>query len=251
MLTVIRRNIRVPSSLGCQQKLLDHSRNAFTLPFSSFQIPTLDLALPRAQVVESLRRACLEHGFFLLANSGISAATVSSVFDMSRRFFALPLEQKMAVRNPAGTGRGYTPLMAETLDPVNSKKPDIKESFYLGRTIPPHRYHEYKLYGPTILPDERLIPGFQRVLFDYWHAQEQLCLRLVSLLRFVRVFGSFCAFMFVSHCFAVILLVCPRTRGSSRAFSTKIRASCASSGLLLDCVVAFAPIALVDCCCVL
>lgn len=53
-----------------------------------------------------------------MINHGINEEFMDDVFDQSKKFFALPLEEKMKVlRN--GKHRGYTPVLDEILDPEN------------------------------------------------------------------------------------------------------------------------------------
>lgn len=63
-------------------------------------------------------QACLDCGFFYVINHGISEEFMEEVFDQSKRFFTLPLSEKMKLlRNEKN--RGYTPLLDEILDPDN------------------------------------------------------------------------------------------------------------------------------------
>lgn len=53
-----------------------------------------------------------------MINHGISQEFMDEVFAMSKRFFELPLNEKMKLlRNEKH--RGYTPFLDETLDPDN------------------------------------------------------------------------------------------------------------------------------------
>lgn len=65
-----------------------------------------------------LFQACLDSGFFYVVNHGISQEFMDEVFTQSKRFFTLPLKEKMkALRNEKH--RGYTPVLDELLDPEN------------------------------------------------------------------------------------------------------------------------------------
>lgn len=53
-----------------------------------------------------------------MINHGINEDFMDHVFEQSKKFFALPLEEKMKVlRNEKH--RGYTPVLDEILDPEN------------------------------------------------------------------------------------------------------------------------------------
>ncbi|KAJ8444360.1 hypothetical protein Cgig2_019918 [Carnegiea gigantea] len=52
------------------------------------------------------------------------------MFDESKKFFSVPLEEKMKLSKKEH--RGYTALYAEKLDPTSRAQGDLKESFYIG-----------------------------------------------------------------------------------------------------------------------
>jgi len=65
-----------------------------------------------------LFQACLDCGFFYVTNHGISEELKDEAFEQSKKFFALPLEEKMKVlRNEKH--RGYSPVLDQILDPEN------------------------------------------------------------------------------------------------------------------------------------
>ncbi|KAK6266026.1 hypothetical protein QUC31_016863, partial [Theobroma cacao] len=77
----------------------------------------------------SIRRACMDHGFFYLVNHGVEEELFKEVFEQSSMFFALPVEEKMKLAKK--NHRGYTALCAEKLDASLNTKGDSKESFYI------------------------------------------------------------------------------------------------------------------------
>lgn len=68
--------------------------------------------------VEIWSQACLDYGFFYLINHGVEETLLERVFDESRKFFSLPVEEKMKLVRKEH--RGYTALYAEKLDPTAS-----------------------------------------------------------------------------------------------------------------------------------
>ncbi|KAJ4774065.1 2-oxoglutarate (2OG) and Fe(II)-dependent oxygenase superfamily protein [Rhynchospora pubera] len=95
-------------------------------------LPLIDLSsTDRASVAQSIRQACMDHGFFYVINHGIDDVTVSSLFSESKKFFDLPLSEKMKLERSKDL-RGYSPPYAETLDPSSKFKGDLKESFDIG-----------------------------------------------------------------------------------------------------------------------
>lgn len=80
------------------------------------------------KVVRGLLPALEKWGALQVVDHGVPAATVAGAFEACRRFFALPLESRMAIRI-SKDNRGYAP-MHNTHYPGN--KPDLKESFNVG-----------------------------------------------------------------------------------------------------------------------
>ncbi|WVZ57423.1 hypothetical protein U9M48_007809 [Paspalum notatum var. saurae] len=98
----------------------------------SLDLPVVDLASPDLRAAaESVRQACVEHGFFYVTNHGVDRGLLEAVFAESKRFFDLPMEEKMALQRGANH-RGYTPPYAEKLDASSEFVGDLKESFYIG-----------------------------------------------------------------------------------------------------------------------
>ncbi|XP_028091487.1 1-aminocyclopropane-1-carboxylate oxidase-like isoform X2 [Camellia sinensis] len=90
----------------------------------ALQLPIIDLAsLDRISTANSIRQACIECGFFYLINHGVEQELLKQVFDESKRFFSLPLEEKMKLLHREN--RGYTPLYAENLNPSSSSKGEL------------------------------------------------------------------------------------------------------------------------------
>ncbi|GMI76406.1 hypothetical protein like AT4G16770 [Hibiscus trionum] len=98
----------------------------------ALQLPIVVLSSPdRFSTANSIRQACVDHGFFYLVNHGVGEDLVKKVFEQSNKFFSLPIEDKMKLARK--NYRGYTALYAEKLDTTSlSNKGDPKESFYIG-----------------------------------------------------------------------------------------------------------------------
>ncbi|GFZ01137.1 2-oxoglutarate (2OG) and Fe(II)-dependent oxygenase superfamily protein [Actinidia rufa] len=97
----------------------------------ALQLPIIDLASSdRISTANSIRQACMECGFFYLINHGVDEKLLKNVIDESKKFFSLPLEEKMKLARKEN--RGYSPLYAENLNPSSSSEGDSKESFYVG-----------------------------------------------------------------------------------------------------------------------
>ncbi|KAI6679545.1 hypothetical protein NL676_033426 [Syzygium grande] len=114
-------------------------------------------------------QACLDSGFFYVINHGISQDLMEDVFVQSRRFFSLPLSEKMKLlRNEKN--RGYTPMFDEILEAENQIQGDYKEGYYIGVEVPEDDPDVQKPYsGPNLWPSEvnrllNMISGQLRVI---------------------------------------------------------------------------------------
>ena len=80
------------------------------------------------QVAGDIGRACRESGFFYVVGHGVPAELLGRLDAASRRFFRLPVAEKMeiAMRHGGAAWRGYFPVGAE----LTSGRPDGKEGLY-------------------------------------------------------------------------------------------------------------------------
>ena len=139
-----------------------------------------------------LRSACVDVGFFYLEGHGISNELLDKVMEQSKKLFGLSMRAKEAMKDPV-MSRGYTAMEEETLDPVNQKKGDTKEGFYIGKEIPKDdpRFNPAKLAGPNCWPTEANTCGefsrrdceeFRTVMDEYHCKMCDLGLRVTRLL---------------------------------------------------------------------
>ncbi|XP_052209749.1 2-oxoglutarate-Fe(II) type oxidoreductase hxnY isoform X2 [Diospyros lotus] len=156
-------------------------------------LPIIDLAsTDRLSTANSIRQACTEHGFFYLINHGVEEELLNRVFDESKKFFSLPLEEKM--RLARREHRGYTPLYAEKLDPSlgnkgkmidNAKEReglyyvegDSKESFYIGPLGSISSYSDLNQW-----PSEEALPSWRSIMETYYEGVMAAGKRLMSLI---------------------------------------------------------------------
>ncbi|KFK33986.1 hypothetical protein AALP_AA5G086900 [Arabis alpina] len=118
----------------------------------------------------SLKQACMDCGFFYVINHGISEELKDEVFEQSRKFFALPLEDKMKVlRNE--THRGYSPALEQNQIHGDHNK----ESFFMGTEGTGEEPHgDNKFYRPNTWPDSDALPGWRETMEKY-HQEALVC----------------------------------------------------------------------------
>lgn len=133
------------------------------------RIPVIDLGglingTDKQGVAKAINHALSTSGFMYVKNHGIDPDFVSDVFEVTRAFFELPLEDKMAlhISNSGEALRGYIEIFGENTDPEKTK--DLKECFDIG----PETKEVSPFFGPNPWPET--MPEFGRLTYDY-HGQ--------------------------------------------------------------------------------
>jgi isopenicillin N synthase-like dioxygenase len=145
------------------------------------QVPTLDIRRyesDRDAFVAELGAAYREFGFCCISGHGIPKADIDAAYEVFRKFFALPAEVKQKYHQP-GTGgaRGYTPFGVETAK--DSKHPDLKEFWHIGREIA--RDSKYAdIMAPNVWPAE--VEGFREHGYGLFESLDALGSRVLRAL---------------------------------------------------------------------
>src|SRR5580704_7040794 len=138
---------------------------------STTSLPVIDITPLREgsrdpdSIGPALDRACREFGFFYAIGHGVSPALPARLMTLARTFFALPLEQKLAIEMARGgrAWRGYFPVDGE----LTSGRPDRKEGIYFGTELGPDDARVragVPLHGMNLYPALR---GFREALLAY------------------------------------------------------------------------------------
>ena len=106
------------------------------------QLPVIDVSglssskfADRKAVADRMHAACVNNGFFYVANHGVPQGLIDAVQEQTRVFFDQSEEDKLKVSKAlSNCNRGWEPLKAQTLD-VNAP-PDLKETYYMGLELP-------------------------------------------------------------------------------------------------------------------
>ena len=124
-------------------------------------------AAGRARVAAEIAAACEAHGFFYLVGHRVTPAMLADLEDQSRRFFALPIADKLEIAMAKGgrAWRGYFPVGGE----LTSGRPDLKEGLYLGTELPAG--HPLPMHGPNLWP--AALPGLRTAVTAYMDATTQ------------------------------------------------------------------------------
>jgi isopenicillin N synthase-like dioxygenase len=127
-------------------------------PFFAAESGALDWLVPQ------VRHACENVGFFYAANHGVPEELVERAFAASRRFHALPLEEKLKLRLNENN-IGYLPINASVQGASTVHKatrPNQNESFFVSHDRDcdhPDVVAGKPLRGRNQWPPEPLVPG--------------------------------------------------------------------------------------------
>jgi len=126
----------------------------------------------RRAVADAIGRACRECGFFYVVGHGVDPVLQARLEAQAQRFFARPLEEKLAIRMERGGSawRGYFPLGAE----LTSGRPDAKEGIYFGAELDashPLVRAGTPLHGPNLFPEQE---GLRDAVLAWMAAMTQL-----------------------------------------------------------------------------
>jgi isopenicillin N synthase-like dioxygenase len=129
-----------------------------------------------------LRHACENVGFFYALNHGVDQAVIDRAFAASRRFHALPLETKLALRLNQNN-IGYLPINASVQGASTVHKatrPNQNESFFIS--------HDRAADHPDVLAGRPLrgrnqwpdgMPELREDMMAYFHALGSMCDRML------------------------------------------------------------------------
>jgi isopenicillin N synthase-like dioxygenase len=134
------------------------------------------------RLARQVRTACERVGFFYIRHHGVPEALVERAFAASRRFHALPLAQKLALRLNENN-IGYLPINASVQGASTVHKatrPNQNESFFVSHdrgADHPDVIAGKPLRGRNQWPDG--LPGFREDVIAYMKAMEALCDRML------------------------------------------------------------------------
>lgn len=156
-------------------------------------IPVLDLGPylagrpgARAALGAELGQAFTTVGFYFVVNHGVPQDLVDAAFEQVRRFHALPLEAKLALKIDEHN-IGYMPMRGATsrfnaLD--ENRRPNANEALFFKRELAPDHPDVVagkRFRGRNHWPPEAALPAFRATVLAYCDAMEGLGRRLLPL----------------------------------------------------------------------
>ena len=115
-----------------EQPAIPRQEKPLTFPVIDFSPWTSGISsAQRSEVARELVGACRKTGLVYISNHGVTPALVEEAFAWAKKFFDLPIADKMQVRHPKDSAifRGYNPVGAQQVPltlQVHGGDPDIK-----------------------------------------------------------------------------------------------------------------------------
>jgi isopenicillin N synthase-like dioxygenase len=143
------------------------------------QVPVIDISpliaqnARRYETAKQIGEACRDCGFFYITGHGVEEALPQTLTELSRRFFAQDVEEKLKIRMALGgrAWRGYFPVGNE----LTSGKPDLKEGIYFGAELDQDNAlvkSRTPMHGQNLFPAN--LPLFRETVLEYIQAMTAL-----------------------------------------------------------------------------
>ena len=148
------------------------------------EVPVLDLTPLTSggdivPLAARLRHACETTGFFYVRHHGVPQEVIDNVFAATRRYFDLPLHERLKMKIDDQFRRGFMP---QGINQHPGYAPDLKESYELALDLPlddPDVAAGLPLHGPNRWPAEH--PWLREAALAYFDATLALGKRLLRL----------------------------------------------------------------------
>ncbi len=127
----------------------------------------------------ALRQACETTGFFYIRNHDVPDGVIEAVFDATRRYFDLPLAERLTMKIDDRFRRGFMP---QGINQHPGFPPDLKESYELALDLPlddPDVVAGKALHGPNRWPAEH--PWLRQAAEAYFDATLALGRKMLRL----------------------------------------------------------------------
>ncbi|KAG8957092.1 hypothetical protein FRC03_010554 [Tulasnella sp. 419] len=127
----------------------------------------------KLDIAKRIRDACISVGFFYVKNHNVPDEVIDRTMDQAKRFFDLPLEEKMKIDiHKSKNFKGYTPLLGENTDPEHNAVGDLHEGFDIGwEERGATESSTGPMGGDNVWPE---LEGFKQPVMDYYYSVIQL-----------------------------------------------------------------------------
>ena len=158
-------------------------------------VPVIDISpyrsgdpIGKVEVAAQVDAACRDIGFLVISGHGVPPQLIDEVNDVTRRFFDLDLDQKLAVGRPApDVSRGYVGMEGESVGrarDVNAVVGDLNESFIVGPMDIPEPAYAYapeagNHFAPNLWPEA--LPEMEAIYRRYYEAVDGVAVDLMRI----------------------------------------------------------------------
>ena len=140
---VVRQTRCVNVLYRCLATVADTRETGFKIPIIDFGAFLNGGEKEKNSTAKEILEGFTSSGFVYLGNTGLPNGAVSNVFSWSKRFFDLPMEEKMKLAwETPESNRGYVApgrekvsrlLTQEEIEKLRASNPDLKESMEIGK----------------------------------------------------------------------------------------------------------------------
>ena len=140
---VVRQTCRANVPYRCLATVADTRETGFKIPIVDFGAFLKGGENEKNSTAKEILEGFTSSGFIYLENTGIQNGAISNVFSRSKRFFDLPMEEKMELAwETPESNRGYVApgrekvsrlLSQEEIEKIRASSPDLKESMEIGK----------------------------------------------------------------------------------------------------------------------
>jgi len=151
------------------------------------EIPVIDLEGLKytnpQKLVEQLRDICHNVGFFVVTNHGISDKVMEDTFAISKKFFALPLEQKQLIdKRNSPHFMGWEAVGSELTNNQTDYREQVdiwSEHAVKDKMVEPIYY---RLHGPNQWLPDSILPNYKQTVNQFGEGVNNLANELMRLL---------------------------------------------------------------------
>lgn len=130
----------------------------------------------QVKFVDQLSTGLKEYGFIILTDHTVAQGKVDRAYELVQEFFALPIDVKNKYhQSKNGRQRGYTPFQTEHAK--DSKTPDLKEFWHVGRELLPTSPYKGE-YPENEWPSE--IKEFKKTFLELYSAMDASSVALLE-----------------------------------------------------------------------
>ena len=125
--------------------------------------------------VDNIFTGLKDYGFIILKDHIIEQKKIDKAYELVKEFFDLPIDTKLKYQGNNGGQRGYTPFKTEHAK--NSKNPDLKEFWHVGRELVSSSAYR-GIYPENVWPSE--VAELKKTFIELFEAMDSTSILLLE-----------------------------------------------------------------------